>query len=329
MADWTFTTADALTAQQWASKWWREAKNESYFYGNGFIGGSYNSDIVVEFSELERDQGYKVTFGQIRDLSGAGVTGDSTMEGNEEVPSVYDDDITLNQKRNAIRTKGKLSDQYPSDKGVRAWAKDLLYQWMADTIDQDLFTALGTSPTKCIYGGDATTTGSIEAGDYMTTVLLSKFKAYSRKATPLIMPKPMGGKKYLVAVISPDQSFDLKTRDAAWAQAQRDAQARGKDNPIFSGAEGVWDNVIIHVHERVAVATTWGTATNLTGATALGMGVASAGIAYAKRKIWNEKSFDYGNKVGFCIGAIYGVTKAIFNAADNAVVGIRTYRSNN
>ena len=329
MADWEFTTSDALTAQQWANDWWRESKQESYFYGHGFIGPSYMSDIIVEFPDLMEKQGYQLTFGQIRDLSGSGITGDSTMEGQEEVPDTYDDAITLDQKRNAIRSKGKLSEQYPSDKRVRMWAKDLLYQWMADTIDQDIFTALGTSPTKVIYGGDATGTGSIEAGDYFTTNLASKFKAYSRKATPKIMPKAIKGKKYLVIVVSPDQSFDLKTRDAAWSQAQRDVQKMGDANPIFTGAEGLWDGCVIHSHERVALATTWGSGSSLNGATALGMGVAAGGIAYAKKKIWNEKTFDYGNKVGFCIGVIKGETKAVFNSADNALVAIRTYRTNN
>jgi hypothetical protein len=59
------------------------------------------------------------------------------------------------------------------------------------------------------------------------------------------------------------------------------------------------------------------------------LGVGAAGIAYAKRKIWQEKDFDYGNKVGFCIGAIYGVAKTILNSADIAVVALRVFRSNN
>jgi N4-gp56 family major capsid protein len=329
MADWTWTTSDALAQQKWARDWWREAKIESYFYGQGFVGRSENNDIIVEFPELEKDQGYQVTFGQIRDLSGSGITGDSTLEGQEEAPTVYDDAITLDQKRNAVRTKGKLSEQYPSDSATRKWAKDLLKQWMASTIDQDLFTALGTSPTKAIYGGDATATTDIESGDYFTTNLVSKCVAYAKKATPKIMGKKMKGKTFWAIVISPDMSFDLKTRDAAWSQAQREAQLRGGDNPIFMGAEGVWDMTAIHSHSRVATATTWGATTNLNGATGLFMGVASAGIAYAKRKIWNEKTFDYGNKVGFAIGAIFGLTKAVFNSADNAVVAVRVFRTSN
>ena len=329
MADWTFTTSDALTAQTWAKSWWIEAKTESYFYGQGLIGPSEENDIIVEFPDLEREQGYQHTFGQVRNLSGAGISGDSDLEGNEEVPNVYDDAITLNQKRNAIRTKGKLSDQYPSDKSVRQWAKRLLKRWMAETIDQDLFTALNTSITKAIYGGDATATSTIEAGDYMTLALISKCVAYAKKATPKIMPVMLKGKRFYVIVISPDQEFDLKERDAAWAQAMREAMKPGYDNPIFNGMSGMWNNTVIHVHEKVPIVTTWGSSSSLNGATAMFLGVGAGGIAYAKRKIWNEKTFDYGNKVGFAIGSIYGVTKAVFNSADNAVVGVRTYRTNN
>jgi len=329
MADWEFTTADALTAQTWAKRWWIEAKTESYFYGHGFVGPSEMNDFVVEFPDLEKEQGYQHTFGQLRELSGSGITGDSVMEGNEEVPDVYDDAITLDQKRNAIRTQGKLSDQYPSDKGVRKWAKELLTRWMAETIDQDLFTDLGTSPTKAIYGGDATSTATIESGDYMTLSLISKCVAYAHKATPKIVGKKMNGKEGFAIVISPDQAFDLTERDAAWAQAQREAMKAGPDNPIFHTSMGVHKGTAIHEHERVAVAANWGSGANLNGATALFMGAGAAGIAYAKRRIWNEKTFDYGNKVGFCIGSIYGTTKAVFNSADNALVAVRTFRTSN
>jgi N4-gp56 family major capsid protein len=329
MADWTFTTADTLTAQTWAKKWWIEAKTDSYFYGHGFVGGGVDN-IIVEFAELEQNQGYQHTYGQVRELGGAGVSGDSTMEGNEDVPDVFDDNITINQKRNAVRSAGKLSEQYPSDKAVRSWAEELLKRWMAALVDQDLFDALGTSFTKVIYGGDATGTTDIEAGDYMTTGLIGKAVAYAHKATPLIVGKTVGGKKVYVCVISPDQAFDLRTRDSAWSQAQREILAsQGESNPIFTDALGKWNNTIIHEHSRVATSAVWGGSANLAGASALFMGIQTGAIAYAKRKIWQEKTFDYSNKVGFCIGAIFGVSKSVFNSADNAIVAIDTYRSNN
>ena len=329
MSDWEFKTTDALTAQTWAKRWWIEAKTESYFYGHGFVGPSEMNDFIVEFPDLEKEQGYQHTFGQLRELAGAGVSGDSTMEGNEEVPDVYDDAITLDQRRNAIRTYGKLSDQYPSDKGVRKWAKELLKRWMAETIDQDFFTDLGTSPTKVIYGGDATSTATIEAGDYLTLSLISKCVAYAHKATPKIIGKKMMGKEGFAFVTSPDSAFDLSERDAAWAQAQREAMKAGPDNPIFHTALGVHKGTAIHEHSRTAVSTTWGSGGNVNGTTSLFMGTGAGAIAYAKRKIWTEKTFDYKNKVGFCIGSIYGTTKNVFNGADNAVIAVRTMRTNN
>lgn len=329
MADWTFATGDALTRKDWAKKWWIEARTESFFVENGYVGMNEESDFIVEIPNLEKDQGDKVTYGQVRELGGAGVSDDSIMEGNEEEPSQYDDDVTLSMKRNAVRLAGMMSGQRPSDKDLRGKAKTLLTRWMAETIDQDIFTALATSLTKNIWGGDATATTDIEAGDYMTLSLISKAAAYAEKASPKIIGKPMNGERMWVCVMSPDQGFDVMERDASWAQAQREAMQRGRDNPLFKNALGIWRNTVLHKHTRVPLSTTWGSGADLPGATALFMGVGAGVIAYANRRIWNEKTFDYSNKVGFCIGAIYGVSKSVFNSADNAVVGINTYRTNN
>lgn len=329
MADFTFLTGNALTRKAWAKKWWMEAKTESYFYENGFVGTS-EQNIIVEFPDLQKEQGDVLTIGQIRELSGAGVANDSTMEGNEEAPATYDNTVTLTQIRNAVRTAGRETEMRPSDNKIRDYAKELLRRWMAAKIDQDIFTALGANCTKIIYGGDATSTATIEAGDYMTLALVSKCVTYARKAKPLITgPTVKGRAMNGVIVMSPDQSYDISERDSAWAQAQREGQKRGDDNPIFTGALGVHKNVPIHDHQRVAVVTNWGSGSNLPGATALFMGVGAGSIAYSKKKIWEEKSFDYQNKAGFCIGSIYGVSKNVFNSADIAVVAVRTYRTNN
>lgn len=328
MSDWTFATGNALTRKAWAKSWWMEAKTDSYFYGQGLVGQGADN-VIVEFPDLEKDQGDSITFGTTRELSGAGIANDSTMEGFEEAPNTYDDAITIAQIRNAVRIAGKETAQRPSDKDLRSKAKELLKRWMAATIDQAIFTALETGATKTLYGGDATTTATIEAGDYMTLNLISKCVAYAKKASPKITGPVIKGKRCNgVIVISPDQAFDLSERDAAWAQAQREAKQRGDDNPIFTGALGIHKNVPIHEHERVSIATTWGGGA-VAGAQASFLGIQAGAIAYSNKKIFEEKTFDYQNKVGFCVGAIYGVTKAVFNAADNAYVAVDTYRSNN
>lgn len=330
MADFTFVTGSALTQKKWRNEWWAIPRTESFFFDNGLVGPDPQNDIIVLFDDLEKDQGDQITFGQVRELSGQGVSGDNTLEGNEEEPEVFDDAVTLNQKRNAVRDGGKLSSQMPADKRIRMWAKDLLGRWLAAMIDQDIYDAVASSLTKVIYGGDATSTATIESGDYMTLNLVAQAVTYSKKSTPKIIGKSMGGgKRSHVLVMSPDQSYDVQQRDGQWAQAQREAMQRGKDNPVFGKTLGVWKDCMMYDHERVPLATTWGAGANLNGATALFMGVSSAAIAFSQRKMSNEKTFDYGNKLGIMVGAIYGVTKAVFNSLDNAVVGIRTFRTNN
>lgn len=329
MSDWTYSTSNALTRLAWAKKWWIGVKKESFFYDRGLVGSDESNDIIIEFPDLKKEQGYSITFGQVRELSGAGISADSALEGNEEAPSTYDDAITLSQVRNAVRTAGKVTEQYASDKDLRTWAKRLLERWKAATIDQALFTAIGTSCSKFLYGGDATATTDIEAGDYMTLQLIAKAVAYGDKATVPIVGKSKGGSRQTVCVMSIDQRFDLQLRDAAWAQAQREAMARGNDNPIFHKPMGVHQDCALFAHIRPPIVTNWGSGANLPGATAFYMGVSAGAIAYAQEKIWDEKTFDYGNKVGFAIGAIYGCTKAVFNSVDNAVIALATYRTNN
>jgi len=330
MTDWTFATGNALTRKAWHKKWTIEAKTESYFYENGLVGQTPGNSIFVEYPELEKNQGDVITYGELMELSGSGVLNDAMMEGNEEAPTAYDDDITLYMQRNAIRTDGRMAMQRPSDAGYRTWAVELLRRWKGAITDQAMFTALGTSSTKALYGGDATSTATIEAGDYMTLYLIARAVAYCAKASPKIVgPSYRGKKTNGIVVMGPDQSFDLTQRDAQWSDTRMSALMRGMDNPVFTGALGMHKNVPIHEHVRCPISTAWGAGANLTGATAFYMGIGCGAIAYGKRWIWDEKTFDYGNKVGFCAGFLWGVSKTVLNSADNALVELRTYRTSN
>ncbi len=330
MSDWEFATGNALTRKAWEKRFWIEAKTENFFASNNLEGASYEDNVVVEIGDLDKEQGDNVTWGQLRELSGAGIQGDNDVEGFEEAPTSYDHSITLDLWRNAIRTKGLLSEQRKSDSESDKWATELLERWLGAKIDQDIFDEAGTDLTKSIYGGTATTTATIETGFYFTLALISKATAYSRKATPKIVGPRIGGMKTKgIVVVCPDQAYDIKERDASWGQAMREAQLRGANNPAFTGALGMHDSVPIYEHERVATATNWGAAGTVNGATALFMGVSAMGISWAKRKIWEKKTFQYNSKVGWCTGAMYGVEKAVFNDLDLSVIGLRTSRTNN
>jgi len=212
---------------------------------------------------------------------------------------------------------------------LRRLARNALADWMANLVTQDTFTALGTSPTRVVFGGDATTKATIEAGDYLTTTLLSKSSTIAEKNTPEIKPVSKGGAQVFVCCAAPDCAYDLKISDSVWGQAMREAMPRGDSNPLFKNAYGMWDGVVIQKHKYVTTSVIFGTGGNLAGAENLFMGRGAGAWAFAKQKFWKEKSFDYDNSPGVCIGAIYGMVKLVFNSEDNGVITLATYRSNN
>ena len=67
---------------------------------------------------------------------------------------------------------------------------------------------------------------------------------------PKLSPVKIKGKDTYCLVISRLQEKSLKA-DTRWNENQQNANVRGNDNPIFSGAIGIWDGVVIKVSERI------------------------------------------------------------------------------
>jgi len=325
-ADTTVATGAAAAAQRWGTDLWMELP-EHVFWAP-YMKPDVNAIIQVK-QDLEAQPGEKITFTLARQLSAAAVTGDSTLEGNEEAITFYSDSVTLDQKRNAVRLTGKLSEKRTVF-SQRTTAKQLLKDWLAALIDSNIFTQLTTSPSagRAVYGGSATSTATIAAGDFLTLALCTRAKVLARKATPQIFPVRVDGGDYFVLVISPDCLHDLKNTDPAWAQAQREAQMRGEKNPLFTGAEGIYDSVVLRSSTRVPLTTTWGAGSNIAGSENILAGRQAGVIAWGAKPEWVEASFDYANKTGFAIGAIFVAKKAVFNAVDNGVILVRTARNN-
>lgn len=338
-SDWA--TGSAETVKRWSEQTWTELPK--LIYWTKFMGKGLNSCIQVK-EELQSKPGDTVTYTFIKKLTAAGNSEDTTalpgetnlpLEGNEEAIVPYTDAVSLRHLRHAVRLRGRLSEKRTAY-DQRSTAKDLLTTWMAETIDKSVFAAFdtGTHATHVIYGGAASSAATLQAGDYMTTALLTKAKTKAKKADAAtssgkVWPIKVGTDEYYVAVISPDQEHDLKVHDPAWAQAQREAQNRGRDNPVFTGALGIWDGVIIHSHENIALQTNSGAGGTLTSASAMFVGRQAAAFAWGFMPSWVEKEFDYGNSTGFAVGACWGVKKAIFNAFDHAFYSLQTYRTNN
>lgn len=301
-----------------------------------FMSTKDKSPIMLK-NDFQKDKGDRVTYGLVLKLDGEGVDGDDELEGSEEECDVYDQTLIINQKRNAVRLKGRMDEQKAAY-GMREMAKGLLGDWLAEIMEKEGFRKLGglttytfsntpTAPStnRILYAGDATADSDIDANDTMTLQLIFKVRAKAQVSTPKMRPIRYKGQEYFVLLIHPYQKFSL-IQDNDYLTFMKDAEVRGKDNPLISGADAVVDNVIIHVHNYVPTFSTWGATSLLPGARALLLGAQALVYGLGKAGAgWNEKEFDFGNKWAIACGRIFGVQKTKFNSEDFGVIAVDTY----
>ncbi|MGL6015884.1 MAG: N4-gp56 family major capsid protein [Selenomonadaceae bacterium] len=311
----TLTTVPAaLVRKGWAKDTWMAALNNIYF--NKFMGKDASSIIRIQ-DELNKEPGDNVTIPLLLKLAGAGVTGDSTLEGNEEALQYRDFNVQINQYRNAVLLSGRLEEQKSALK-LRTDAKAALQNWLTELIDGMFFTALSANPTagRKVFAGSNTAEATIAEADKFTAALIGKAKRIAQMdPTSKIQPVKVNGANHFVMIVDPYQARDLKN-DPAWVSAQESANIRGETNPIFTGALGMWDNVVIHENEQCKRTSTG--ASSLMVGHALFLGAQAGVMATAQDTKWVEKDFDYDNKTGFAISRILGIAKTQykFNGTD-------------
>jgi|26BtaG_2_1085354.scaffolds.fasta_scaffold01347_2 N4-gp56 family major capsid protein len=327
----------AMRSQLWQRQTLIDAIEEIFFKQNGMMSANRAAPAPIFLKpDFKTKKGSKVTIPLIIKLSGEGRDGDDEQEGNEEEATTYSQDIEINQKRNAVRLQGEMDEQ-KNEINMRPEARRLLGEWQSEIMTKEFFrkgggivaytfsnTPVAPSSTRVIYGGNATEDADIDSADKMTLSLLFKISNTIMTLTPKIRPIKYKGKSYYLMLIHPNQRYDLM-QDDSYLTLQKDAGLRGLGNPLFSGADAIVDNLIIHTHNYVPTFSTWGSTSDQPGARALVMGAQALVLALGKEGKWVEKSFDYDNKWAICTGAIWGVQKTIFNSVDHAIVAIDTY----
>jgi N4-gp56 family major capsid protein len=347
MADTSYGVNHPLAVKLWSKKLFHESLKSTYF---GRFMGTGSDNLIQIKSETSKSAGDKITFGLRMQLAGAGVAGDDTLEGNEESLVTYNDAVYIDQLRHAVVSGGKMSEQRVPF-SVREEARMGLQDWFAGRFDTAMFNQLAgrsdltdtrytgsqvpTAPTLSLVGGGEGTEASLSATTThsLTLRMLDKCVARAKTLSPMIRPIMIGGKPHYVAFIHPNDTYQLRGQTSAgqWADIQRAAMEGGKisDNPIFTGALGVYNGVILH--ESAYIPNTVDVAAGNTdyrrnifcGAQA---GAIAFGQGHSVNKMkWDEELFDYGNKLGVSAGTQYGLKKTVFNGADFAVITLPVY----
>jgi len=316
-----------------------------------FMGTSSDSLIQIK-TELNKDAGDRITFGLRQQLKGGGIQGDSTLEGNEEALETYSQNVTIDQLRHAVRSGGKMTEQRVPFI-IRDEARDGLADWWADRIDfwflnhicgntaQGDLRYTGMQSISAPDSGHQVFPGLAVAETSLSNTTTYRFslsiidKAVERAKTAVnaLRPVTVGNQKYWVAFIHPYQTTSLRTTTTTgqWLDIQKAAMQGGKveGNPIFTGALGVYNNVILFEDIRVPLVQGATVGTNDVARAVL-CGAQSACLAFGRGYgqntfSWEEELFDYKNQLGVAAGCIGGLVKTRFNGSDFGTVVMSTY----
>lgn len=296
-----------LTPQQWDSDFFRDYVRASRY--KRYMGTDESAIFQVN-EDLTKKKGDAITFALVNELTGNGVTGNSTLKGNEERLNSRSHKLTVDVLRHAVAV-----DDWDVQKSVidlRNAAKVQLREWSMKKLRDACTTALGqidgvaytassaaqrntwtaNNSDRLLFGTStanynatfATAVGNIGATEQCSPNALSLLKRLAQSAAPKIKPvyvKEMDQEWYVVFV-GPRAWRDL-TEDNPTTNvltlANRDARVRGVDNPLFTGDSLVWDGMILREIPEIASLTdqsgSAGAAIEpvyLCGAQAVGMG---------------------------------------------------------
>ena len=349
MATTAYTVNSSETVKLWRKKLAREALKATWF--GKFIGDS-SDDLVQVFDETKKGAGDRITVILRMQLTGDGVLGDGTLEGNEEALTTYTDNLYVDQLRHAVRSAGKASDQRISF-SVREEAMMGLKDWWAGRLDTAFFNQIcgNTAQVDTRYTGNNATIApdsahvyrpnsrandqSLTTGDEMTLTLIDSVVALAKLATPVIRPLKVDGEDRYVMFLHTNQVTQLRTNTSTgqWLDIQKAAITGdgSKGNPIMTGALGVYNGVVLHESTRITlgVNSSTGVAVSNTRRAVL-CGAQAACVAFGQGQSfeefdWNEELFDYGNQLGVESGCIFGIKKLRFNSADFGTIVLATY----
>lgn len=345
------TNFGLLTSEQktaWSLDFWRQARNLSFV--NKFLAKGPNA-LIQHITELKKtEKGARAVITLLADLEGDGISGDRTLEGNEEIMKSYDQVIRIDQMRNANRNEGRMADQ-KSIVNFRENSRDKLAYWMADRIDQLAFltlagkaytyhpngtTRVGSDLVNLEFAADVVAPSSKRVGRWDNTnkvfsvgsgyntvtatdtpawELFVSLKAYAKEN--YVRGVMDGGEETYHAFLSPNAMAALK-KDQVYRDNLRYAQTRGSGNELFSGSSVKVDGIYLHEFRHVpntrlaASGSKFGGSGTVDGCQILFCGAQALGMADIGNPEWVEKMFDYDNQPGISIAKILGFLKPQF-----------------
>ena len=335
------TVTSNLVEKQWDNDFFTSYVRKNRF--NRYMGSTSNSIIQIK-EELGKAPGDQITLALVTELTGAGVTGDSLLEGNEEALTQYDCPISVATRRNAVAVT--MNQEQFTGIDLRNAAKEQLRNWSMKKLRTDIINALASDDGTTAYASqtepekdawlaandDRVRFGDGSVGGYtdhsadlalitssmtLTKEIVSKLKATAESASPLIRPVTVGEDSETFVLFVGSGAFrDLK---ADLAQTLREGEVRGDGNPLFNDGDLMYDGVVIRKIPEIPATGAVGAASARVEPIYL-CGAQALGVAWAQRTRSATETRDYGFVHGVAIHEMLGVKKLMFNGVQHGVV---------
>lgn len=341
--------ASGLTPQQWDDKFFRDYVRASRF--KRYM-GTDEAAIIQLKEDLTKRRGDSVTFALVNELTGNGVTGNTTLKGNEERLGSRSHKVSVNVLRHAVAVddwdvqKSTIELRDAAKVQLREWAQKQLRDGILSALGQIDGVAFGSSTAaqrntwtannqdRVLFGTSTsnynvtflTALNAIGATEQLSPLVLSLMARMAASASPKVKPvyvKEMDQEWY-VAFVGPRAWRDL-TEDNPTTNvltlANRDARIRGVDNPLFTGDSLVWDGIIIRQIPEIVNLGTYGAFSGSAGAAIEPVylcGAQAVGLAWAQRTKSTTDVDDYEFVHGVGVQEIRGIEKLRFGTAAGA-----------
>jgi N4-gp56 family major capsid protein len=340
------------------------------YFNKKFMGyGPEASAPIHMMTDLESDAGEQIVYDLNMQLAMQPVEGDNTLEGLEEDLKFYTDNVYVDQMRGGVNGGGRMTRKRTLH-DIRQISKKRQAEWWARVFDELFFMYLsGARGVNADYvfsttyngfannalvapdanhlksytaAGVAVAKAAMVAADKMSLTVIDRLVTSAvmmgggTTQIPQIQPIKIDGNDHFVMLMNPWQEFDIRTSSTSgqWLDIQKAAAAaEGRKSPIFSGAMGMYNNVVLQSHKALIQFTDYGAGANVGAVRGLFMGSQAAVCAFGSpgsglRFDWHEETRDNGNEIVISTNTIFGIKKCTFTteagANDFGVIAVDT-----
>jgi N4-gp56 family major capsid protein len=333
-----------LTVQQWDERYFTQYLNNNWF--KRFMGTGTSKMIQVK-EDLTKKPGDSVTFTLVNRLTGTATGQSGTLEGNEEAVKLRSYKLSINEYAHAVKLKKFEAQKTAID--LRQAHRDVLMDWNMELDRDKIIKAMGSingvahadaseaqKDAWLVDNADRVLFGKVKGNnssndhsaslanldttnDLITPDALSLMKRMAKQANPKIRPiKPkddIADSDHYV-VFAPTECIRDLASNSAFLQANREARNRGLDNPIFTGANYIFENMAIYELEDIPSLGAVGASSAVVRPVYL-CGAQALGVAWAKRPETVTEDFDYKRFEGLGIKQWYEVDKLRFGTGSS------------